>query len=899
MVKLVDIEKPSIHIIKNTDGSFNFSDILTKKAGDHPDVPASRPKDNGPGLLFKLCRLSIKDADISYQDKASSFGIVVAPLDINLFDFTNAPDQKAGFEVSGKTDLNESFHCAGTLLPAPFSIAGNLSLRRIDLSRYTPLYSKDVGFIIKDGKVDLITSFVFPEKKIQAGTRAGIRAGNGYLVNDTMVKVSSLKLVDSTGGKTILDLPEFSISGLLFSLDRKVVQINDVTTADAAINIERFADGGLNVSRLSGKKTEAPVDQSEKSEKIKKIEKDGGGVSPDANSKTSPAWAVDVDKISVDNYSLRFVDNIPAKPVSLDITPININGISFSNRPGSSGDISFSFKTGKGIFAARGEVSLSPLSVDLDIKADDIGIEPVRPYMAEKTHVNISGAIGGSGHVSVHSKDKVMSGGFTGGVALSNFSAFDASVGEELAKWKRLAFSGIRVNFKPLSISVDNILLQEPGLKIVRLPEGAINLVNALAPPGPRAKNNLESEPNKRPDSSEQTQSSASTPVPVKINSVDVKKGNVVFTDRAISPAFDCTVSDLNIGLRNLVFPGAGKADFTLSGTFQGQARLSVSGELFPLDLKNDTRVNFDFLNIGMPVFTPYFAHYLGYELKKGKLFLKLEYKVENNRMTGKNNLLFDQLYLGNGVKSPAAVNLPLKLALALLRDRNGKISLDVPVKGNFTNPEFSLGKVIYSAFANLVSRMATSPFAAIGSMFKDADQLGFISFIPGKDELVKSQEQKIGKLVYALYERPALQLVIDPGADPVVDGQALVEHEFARRIRSEKVGAKTIEKKSATAGDQISLQADLTEKEYQACLVSACQNAGIKVSGLSQKEQELRLKSLIVISDQELLELAQKRGDVVRDAIRKEKKIKPARIFLTNPRTGPNPRVLFKLKTD
>lgn len=888
VVKLVEIEKPSIYIIKNRGGSFNFSGLIAKKTGKSSGVPASRPKDNGPGLLFKFCRVSVKDADISYMDKDSSFSTVVAPLDINLFDLTNALEQKAGFDISGKTDCNESFHCAGTLRLNPFSVAGNLRLQRIDLSHYSPLYSKYVGFIIKDGKVDLRTSFTFPEKK----SRAGARANNGYLLKNTMVKLSSLKMSDSTSGKIIFDLPVFSISGLLFSLDRKEVHINDIITADAAINIERFSDGGLNISGFFGEKTESTV------------KKHGKVVPPVHGSKASPGWSVDIDKISVQHYALRFVDNVPVKPVLLDITPININAIAFSNRPGSSGDVSFSFKTGKGIFAARGKVSLSPLNVDLDIKADDIEIVPFCPYVSEKTRINIeSGNMGAFGHVSVHSKLKGISGGFRGGVTLAGFSASDASVGDELGgdefvKWERLSFSNLRVNFQPLSFSMDNILLRKPGLKIVRLPGGAINMVNAFQAPGLRAKENSKSVTGKRPDLRYAEGRKAPT-VPVNINSIDIKKGTVVFADREIRPAFECTVSDLNARLCNLVFPGAHKADFTLSGRFENQARLSVSAELFPFDLENDTNVNVNFSNIGMPVFTPYFSHYLGYGLKKGKLFLKLGYKVKKNRMTGENHVLFDQLYLGNSVKSPAAVNLPLKLALALLRDRNGKISLDVPVKGDIENPEFHFGHAIYSAFAGLIAKIATSPFAALGSMFKGADRLGFVSFAPGSDEITKNQAEKIRKLVYALHERPSLQLLIEPEADPGKDGQALVECEFVNRLRPENAKKNIVKKKSAPAGDQISLQAKLTENQYQACLISACKKAGIKVSGVSAKELEQKLKSLIVISGQELLNLARKRGDAVRDAIRKENKIKPARVFLTNPRTGSSPRVVFKLKAE
>ena len=60
--------------------------------------------------------------------------------------------------------------------------------------------------------------------------------------------------------------------------------------------------------------------------------------------------------------------------------------------------------------------------------------------------------------------------------------------------------------------------------------------------------------------------------------------------------------------------------------------------------------------------------------------------------MQGKNRIFLDQLTLGDKVDSPDATSLPVKLGIALLKDSNGLIELDLPVNGDLRNPEFSIG---------------------------------------------------------------------------------------------------------------------------------------------------------------------------------------------------------------
>ncbi len=123
----------------------------------------------------------------------------------------------------------------------------------------------------------------------------------------------------------------------------------------------------------------------------------------------------------------------------------------------------------------------------------------------------------------------------------------------------------------------------------------------------------------------------------------------------------------------------------------------------------------------------------------------------------------------------PDALDLPLGLAVALLKDADGKIDIDLPVRGNVDDPEFSYGGVIWSALGNLLTKIILSPFTALGSLLGiEADELEYFDFLDGRSDLTPPEMEKAGKLAEALALRPELQLTIAGVSDAIADGLAL-----------------------------------------------------------------------------------------------------------------------------
>ena len=195
-----------------------------------------------------------------------------------------------------------------------------------------------------------------------------------------------------------------------------------------------------------------------------------------------------------------------------------------------------------------------------------------------------------------------------------------------------------------------------------------------------------------------------------------------------------------------------------------------------------------------MPLISPYMAQFAGYKVEKGKLTLGLKYNIVNKTLTASNSILIDQFELGEKVENPDAVSLPLGLAVALLKDSNGRIKIDVPIYGSMEDPKFSVGKLVFDALLNVLTKIITSPFNAIASLIGSEENLSVVSFAAGESTLDKQQMAKLDSISKALKERPVLNLEVKGTAFQEQDWPALQDD--ALRDQLKKLKAAEVNKK-------------------------------------------------------------------------------------------------------
>jgi hypothetical protein len=250
-------------------------------------------------------------------------------------------------------------------------------------------------------------------------------------------------------------------------------------------------------------------------------------------------------------------------------------------------------------------------------------------------------------------------------------------------------------------------------------------------------------------------------------------------------------VTDFNGTVTGISSKPTSRASVKFDGRVGEYGLATVEGQLSPFTPKTFTDFSVVFRNVAMKSLSPYSATFAGRKIASGKLNLDLEYKIQNSELLGENDVVLERFTLGERVEAPDAINLPLDLAIALLADAEGKIDLAVPVRGNVDDPEFQYGRVIRQALINVITKIVTAPFRALGALFGGkSEKMDAIAFEPGSARLLPPEQEKLTKVSEALKKRPKLKLVVEGCFDAKVDGEAL-RTERARRALAEQMDVK------------------------------------------------------------------------------------------------------------
>jgi hypothetical protein len=276
---------------------------------------------------------------------------------------------------------------------------------------------------------------------------------------------------------------------------------------------------------------------------------------------------------------------------------------------------------------------------------------------------------------------------------------------------------------------------------------------------------------------------------------------------------------------------------------------------------------------------SPYSIKYAGYGISKGRLSVKLAYRIENRKLSAENNIYLDQLTFGERVDSPTATRLPVQLAVALLKDKNGVIDVNVPISGSLDSPEFGVGTVLTQVFGNLIATTVSKPFAMLGSLFGGGEELAFVEFGPGSAKL-DAGEAKLKTLAKALDGRPGLKLEVSGRIDAEADGDALKRAALDRQVKAAKL--KTAGGAAQTSVDQVALEAG----EYEKYLAVAYHASGLPKDTPAAEMERLMLGN-VQVGDDELRLLANARAQAAKDWLVDTGKIAAERISIAAPKAG------------
>ncbi|MBV9913919.1 MAG: DUF748 domain-containing protein, partial [Sinobacteraceae bacterium] len=373
----------------------------------------------------------------------------------------------------------------------------------------------------------------------------------------------------------------------------------------------------------------------------------------------------------------------------------------------------------------------------------------------------------------------------TGEAEVMRLRTVDSALKQDFIKCERLQLRGLSYESEPATLRIRSVLAHAPYARVIIESDRTINVKKVLKTKDADQPLGSAAEQAKgNPQAAAAANAQGGSRANISIDSINIVDGSANYADFWIQPHFAVGIQTLKGSITGLTSNPQSHAKIDLQGAVDRYAPAHIWGVSNPLAAAGYTDLHLSFKGVELTSATPYSGRFAGYKIEKGKLTVDINYKIQDRQLTASHHMVIEQLELGERVDSPDAVHLPVKLAVALLKDRNGVIDLNLPVSGSLDDPKFSLAPLIWKAVVGLLAKVATAPFAALGRMFGGGEQLNYIDFPPGSANLDATAQDKLRSLAQALQAKDKLQLDVPIAYSAQLDGPALAAVRLDDQLR-------------------------------------------------------------------------------------------------------------------
>jgi hypothetical protein len=805
--KKISVTGPFARVQLNKDGTYNFSDLITKFSTTNA-APAP-PKAPAKPVALWIGRLLITNATASVTDLThrQPFKRLVGPLNFTMEHFETDPGNKNPHVFTGTTDAGEKISWNGFFYLDPLRSWGELTLENLPLNKYAPLYQDQIPFEIRDGLVGVDVNY-----------RLELSATNRVIaVTNTSFTLRDFKLAEPDGETNMVELSRFAVTGVNVDAVARQAEIGLVSADGGKFFLLRKRNASTNMA------VAAPSQSPETATNAP------GGVPALLGSITNAAalllhstnlWTATVHDVEFTNYAFSLEDLANSRPARLDLDDITLSVKNISNLPGTNLTVELSLRWNtNGSIKTEVAASFAPPTADIQLDLDRLDFGPLDPYLEPKLNLYIPGSeFGLHGRIQLHTPaGQLPEVSFQGDTWLDGFHAVDGALGEDLLKWDSVRVSGIDANVNPLGVAIKEIALNNVSASLVIETNHTINLLAALHPAGSnaRAETNAPATTNEtkaatvaKTAAMPATNAAPAPPLPpITIGSIVISNAAASFTDRSLTPNIHVAIQQFSGEITGISSTEPRHADVNLHAAVDGVGPINIAGHINPFSETATNDLKITFKNVDLTPTSPYSGKFAGYRIAEGKLNLDLAYNLVGRKLKSKNVITLDRFTFGEKVNSPDATHLPVRLAIAILKDRNGQILLDVPIEGSLDDPQFRIGKVVTRTLLNILEKAATSPFSLLGAVFGGGgEELSYQDFAPGSAVLLPANEQKLDSLVKGLYERPGLQLEIVGSIDPEADRDSLRRASLDKQIRTRQWTSLRKSERATTTPGQLTL---------------------------------------------------------------------------------------------
>ncbi len=757
-----------------------------------------------------------------------------------------------------------------------------------------------------------IAQSLVPRVEGRLGAKASLAWSNKADAPVLKIAVTNATLdalrVQPNGAAPAAGWDQLALTDLQLDVPARTVTIAGVKLAHPTVQVTRDAAGQLDAAHWLRPSAPAPA--------------------APAAQPAGPPWHVQVRSALLDDGLLQFADaslhpgqHLPPLRAELRQLRLDVQDFAwFGDHPVPPARVTLDARVGRpsaaggkaprgGELGWKGTLGASPLAANGSLRVVRFPVALVTPWVADRLPVSLLRAEAGyTGHVDVRSAPSGLAVTTSGDALLGDVhlttlaaaapasaaSAASVAAPDELLAWQSLSLKGLKFAMKPGTtprLDVAQVELDDLFARVLVTEQGRLNLqeIGAAAPPDAAASGAAATPAPAPPASAPEPAAAASAPLPIVINvgGIRLVDSRVDYTDHFVRPNYSASLTELNGSLGAFSSTSRDMAPLQLHGRAAGTAILDITGQVNPVARPLALDIEAKATDLELAPLSPYAGKYAGYAIERGKLSMDVAYKIAaDGQLEARNQVILNQLTFGDAIASPSATKLPVRLAVALLKDRNGVIDINLPISGSVNDPQFSVGGIVVKLIVNLLVKAVTSPFSLLSGGGGSGPDLGIIEFRPGTAAITDASAAGLDKVANALAERPALQMTITGTADTQAEGpdtqREAVEAQLRAMARDESL------RSGAPAGAPVALTAAsrsaLLKTLYkQTRLPDKPRNVLGIAKDLPDAEMEALLRKNVVVNDETMRQQALARALAVRDALI-AKGVSSDRLFLAAP---------------
>ncbi|HET6552055.1 MAG TPA: DUF748 domain-containing protein [Dyella sp.] len=856
------LERMQLYYTAGPDGHSNFDSLTAAPAKPQDDKKAT-PTD------LRIASMTLAGSAIHYTDAAGS-----------KIDLGNLRGSMQGLSLQAapvsKLDVTAQFFggdigMKGTVDLAKSKLVAALSLKQVDMAPLQAATYQGINARLTDGELD----------------------ANGQLQVDWSTPFN-VHFSDAHATVTQFAMePQFKGHGSPVAwktLEAEIAQV-DLASQQAQLGTVKASGLALDVQRNSNKY-------------ISLVDLFAAKGASSRKTAAKPPWHWSIAHLVFENAAVAFTDMATGDtPVKIKIDSLSGGMDNLSDKLNEPRDMKLSGTVGKGSFTANGKVQPIPALADIQLDTKRLDIATFQPYISVPLNVTISSArITSSGKLHYDGRGADPKITYKGNAALEQVRIQDKLTGDDFLRWRTLSASSLDASYGTGAprMYVGSLVLSSFYARMIVNANGTLNLSEVVANPEAapvsvtRTANEQPAAPGKpaptqpapplapvlKPGPQTKTvavapaTASSTPPADIHLGGVTLVNGQLNYTDNFIKPNYTANLTKVTgkIGAFGTK-PGDPPAELSVQAALNDNSPVDIDGTINPLQPVAFLDIKGKANEVELTGLSAYSTKYTGYPITGGKLTMDVHYMLDQRKLNADNHIFITQLTFGDRDESPGIQHLPVKLAVALLRDTQGNIDVDVPVSGSLDDPQFSMGGLIWRAIGNLIAKAVTAPFRLLGAAFGGGnhEDLGYVEFDAGSAVLDKNAQERLGKVVAMLTQKTSLNLDIIGRVDPSKDQDGLRKVTVDNMVRRQK--ALDQDGKNADTSDAALAAVNVTPDEYEKYLKRAYKDDDFKgkpknIIGLKKSLEPDEMRSLmetnVSVDDAAMRDLAQRRAAAV-----------------------------------